>query len=152
MAVESASVQPRLRNPAYQVFLLLRAGFTVAPILMGIDKFFNWMVYWPGYLASWVNHIFPGTAQQFMYAVGVIEIVAGLIVLVAPRFGAIIVAGWLGGIIINLLTKNPPQYYDIALRDLGLMLAALALARLAWSFHSRPSKKTPLSQVSRRAA
>ena len=77
---------------------------------------------------------------------------AGLLVLIAPRFGALVVAGWLGGIIVNLLTKNPPQYYDIAWRDLGLMLAALALARLAWAFHSPSSKKTPLAQVTRRAA
>ena len=140
MAVAQASVENRMRNPAYQVFLLLRVGFTVAPILFGIDKFFNWMVDWPDYLAGWVDDIVPGTAQQFMYAVGVVEIVAGLLVLIVPRFGAPIVAAWLGGIIVNLLTANPPEYYDIALRDLGLMLGALALARLAWMF--RPARKT----------
>jgi len=116
----------------YQVFLLLRAGFTIAPILMGIDKLFNWMVFWPNYLAAWVDRLMPGTTQQFMYAVGVIEILAGLLVLFAPRFGAPLVAAWLGGIIVNLLTKAPPQYYDVALRDLGLLIGAVALTRLAW--------------------
>jgi len=132
--------------------MLLRTGFTVAPILMGVDKFFNWMVFWPSYLAVWVNHLFPGTAQQFMYAVGAIEIVAGLVVLFAPRFGALLVAGWLGGIIVNLLTKNPPRYYDIALRDVGLMIGALALALLAWGMKRQPGGSTRLGYPLRRAA
>ena len=152
MAVARESVRSRARDPAYQVFLLLRAGFTVAPILMGIDKFFNWMVFWPDYLAKWVNDLMPGTAQQFMYAVGVIEIVAGLIVLLAPRFGALIVAGWLGAIIVNLLTNNPPEYYDVALRDVGLMLGELSLARLAWAYRSGRPAGTPLAQAPARAA
>jgi uncharacterized membrane protein YphA (DoxX/SURF4 family) len=116
---------------AHQAFWLLRIGFTVAPILFGIDKFFNWSVYWPGYLAGWINAILPGTAQQFLYVVGGVEIAAGLLVAFAPRIGAFVVAGWLAGIVINLLTKNPPEYYDIALRDFGLMLAALTLGRLS---------------------
>lgn len=116
---------------AYQAFWLLRIGFTVAPILFGIDKFFNWTVYWPSYLAPWVNNILPGNAQDFMHVVGVVEIVAGLLVAFAPRIGAFVVAGWLAGIVVNLLTNNAPQYYDIALRDFGLMLAALTLGRLA---------------------
>jgi uncharacterized membrane protein YphA (DoxX/SURF4 family) len=116
---------------AYQAFWLLRIGFTVAPILFGIDKFFNWTVYWPNYLAPWINTIVPGNAQDFMHVVGVIEIVAGLLVAFAPRIGAFVVAGWLTGIVVNLLTNNAPQYYDIALRDFGLMLAALTLGRLA---------------------
>jgi uncharacterized membrane protein YphA (DoxX/SURF4 family) len=116
---------------AYQAFWLLRIGFSVAPILFGIDKFFNWTVDWPDYLAGWINDIIPGSGQDWMYAVGGIEIAAGLLVAVAPRIGAFVVAGWLAGIIINLLTKNPPEYYDIALRDFGLMLGALTLGRLA---------------------
>ena len=116
---------------AYQAFWLLRIGFTVAPILFGIDKFFNWSVYWPSYLAPWINNIVPGNAQDFMHVVGVVEIVAGLLVAFAPRIGAFVVAGWLFGIVVNLLTNNAPQYYDIALRDFGLMLAALTLGRLA---------------------
>jgi hypothetical protein len=150
MAVETVPARSRLKDPTYQVFLLLRAGFTVAPILMGVDKFFNWMVSWPTYLSGGVNSIFPGTAQQFMYAVGVIEIVAGLIVLFAPRIGGLLVAGWLGAIIVNLLTKNPPQYYDIALRDIGLFVGALALARLAWAVRAaggRGSLRTPLRKA-----
>ena len=118
---------------AYQAFWLLRIGFTAAPILFGIDKFFNWTVHWPDYLAGWVNSIMPGSAQDFMYFVGGVEIAAGLIVAVAPMIGAPLVAAWLGGIIINLLTNEPPEYYDIALRDFGLMLAALTLTRLAWA-------------------
>src|SRR5947207_15971797 len=120
-AAESTAVN----TAAYQAFWLLRIGFTVAPILFGLDKFFNWSVHWPDYLAGWINNIVPGSGQDWMYVVGGIEIAAGLLVAVAPRIGAFVVAGWLAGIVVNLLTKNPPDYYDIALRDFGLMLAAL---------------------------
>jgi uncharacterized membrane protein YphA (DoxX/SURF4 family) len=129
------------RAAAYQAFWLLRIGFTVAPILFGIDKFFNWTVHWPDYLAGWINTIMPGSAQDFMYFVGGVEIAAGLIVAVAPVIGAPLVAAWLAGIVINLLTNNPPEYYDIALRDFGLMLGALTLTRLAWAF---AGKRLPL--------
>ena len=117
------------RDARYQAFALMRLAFTVAPIAFGIDKFFNVMVHWPNYLAPWINDIAPGTAQQFMYFVGGTEILAGIIVALKPRYGAYVVAAWLGGIIINLLTYS--GYYDIALRDFGLMLAALTLGRLA---------------------
>lgn len=113
----------------YQAFALLRVAFTVAPIAFGLDKFFNVMVDWPIYLAPWINDIAPGSAQEFMYAVGAIEIVAGIAVALKPRYGAYVVAAWLGGIVISLLTYS--GYYDIALRDFGLMLGALTLARLA---------------------
>jgi hypothetical protein len=124
--------QIRAAEPGYQAFWMLRIAFTVAPILFGIDKFANVMVHWPKYLAPWINNIVPGTAQQAMYAVGVIEIVAGLVVLVKPRYGAWLVSAWLGGIVINLLTYS--GFYDIALRDFGLMLGALTLARLAAAY------------------
>jgi hypothetical protein len=127
--------EPARSGAPYQVYLLLRAGFTVAPILFGLDKFFNWMVDWPQYLAPWIDDILPGSAQDFMYFVGGVEIVAGLVVLVAPWIGGFLVAAWLGGIVVNLLTHSPPEYYDIALRDFGLLLAALALGRLALGFH-----------------
>ena len=117
------------RDPRYQAFSLLRLAFTVAPIAFGVDKFFNVLVDWPTYLAPWFNDIAPGTGQQFMYVVGVVEILAGLSVALKPRYGAYVVAGWLAGIVINLLTYS--GFYDIALRDFGLMLAALTLARLA---------------------
>jgi uncharacterized membrane protein YphA (DoxX/SURF4 family) len=120
-----------INTAAHQAFWLLRIGFTVAPILFGLDKFFNWSVEWPDYLAGWVNDIVPGTGQEFMYFVGGVEIAAGILVFLAPRIGAFVVAAWLGGIVVNLLTNNPPSYYDIALRDFGLMLAALTLWRLA---------------------
>src|SRR3954451_9134588 len=116
---------------AHQAFWLLRAGFTVAPILFGLDKFFNWSVDWPDYLAGWINDIAPGSGQDFMYFVGGVEIFAGFLVLFAPRIGAFVVAAWLGGIVVTLLTYDPPTYYDIALRDFGLMLGALTLGRLA---------------------
>jgi uncharacterized membrane protein YphA (DoxX/SURF4 family) len=128
-----ATVAPerRLRSPAYQGYLLLRTGFVVAPILFGLDKFFNYMVDWPDYLAPWIDDLMPGTAQQFMYVVGGVEILAGVLVALTPRWGSLVVAGWLGAIIVNLLTANPPQYYDIALRDFGLLLGAVTLNRLA---------------------
>ena len=134
--MSTTEAEGRVREGAYQAFLLLRVGFTVAPILFGIDKFFNWTVHWPDYLAGWINNIAPGSAQDFMYFVGAVEIAAGLAVAVAPVVGAPLVAAWLAGIVVNLLTKNPPEYYDIALRDFGLMLGALTLARLAFAFRS----------------
>jgi uncharacterized membrane protein YphA (DoxX/SURF4 family) len=137
-----------------QVYDVLRIGFTAAPILFGIDKFFNSSVEWPSYLAPWVNDIVPGSGQDFMYAVGVIEIIAGLAVAIMPRFGAPLVSAWLLGIVINLLTNDPPKYYDIALRDFGLLLGALALTRLAWAvYETRPAAArvtvapTPSAQV-----
>jgi hypothetical protein len=118
-----------LHDPGYQAFFLLRSVFTVAPILFGLDKFSNLLVDWDSYLAPWVNDLVPGTGVQAMYVVGIIEIVAGLVVALAPRFGGWLVAAWLGGIILNLLTLS--GFYDIALRDFGLLVAAVALARLA---------------------
>lgn len=123
-----------LRAPVYQAYLLLRVGFVVLPILFGIDAFFNFMVYWPAYLAAWIDRLAPGNAEQFMQFVGVVEIVAGILVLIWPKWGSLVVAAWLAGIILNLLTFSPPQYYDIALRDSGLLLGALALNRLATAF------------------
>ncbi|MGQ0716359.1 MAG: hypothetical protein ACT4NP_03420 [Pseudonocardiales bacterium] len=135
----SSTTRPAARSdPAYQAFLLLRTVFTVAPILFGLDKFANLLVDWPTYLAPWINDIVPGTAQQAMYAVGVIEIVAGIAVAMAPRFGAWLVAAWLAGIIVNLLTLS--GYFDIALRDFGLLVGAVALARLATRYP--PGRRT----------
>ncbi len=126
----SATFTQRLKGyPAYQAFLLLRIAFTVAPIVFGLDKFTNVLVDWEIYLAPWINNIVPGSASTAMHLVGAIEIVAGLAVALKPRYGAYLVAAWLGGIIVNLLTYS--GYYDIALRDFGLMLGALTLARLA---------------------
>jgi hypothetical protein len=136
------AIKGRNDEAAYQVYLLLRTGFTIAPILFGLDKFFNWTVDWTQYLAPWINDIAPGSAQDFMYFVGVVEIVAGLTVLVAPWIGGFLVAAWLGGIVVNLLTNNPPEYYDIALRDFGLFLAALALGRLALAFRTSAVRRS----------
>ena len=126
------------RDARYQAFALLRLTFTVAPIAFGLDKFFNVMVDWPQYLAPWINDIVPGNGHDAMHLVGVVEIAAGLIVAVKPRYGAPLVAAWLAGIIVNLLTL--PGYYDVALRDFGLFLAALALGRLSTKYD------TPLRQ------
>src|SRR5829696_2905790 len=117
------------RDAGYQAFMLLRLAFAVAPIAFGLDKFFNVLVDWEVYLAPWINDIVPGSASTAMHLVGVTEILAGIAVALKPRYGAYIVAAWLGGIIVNLLTHS--GYYDIALRDFGLMLGALTLARLA---------------------
>jgi hypothetical protein len=140
-----------LRAAAYQAFWLLRIGFTVAPILFGLDKFFNWTVHWPDYLAGWINGIVPGSAQDFMYVVGAVEIAAGLAVAIVPRIGAPLVAAWLAGIVVNLLTVDPPEYYDIALRDFGLLLAALTLARLAWAIPKRTALGAVASERVREA-
>src|SRR5438270_6505642 len=131
-----------LRDPAYSAYLALRTVFTIAPILFGLDKFFNLLTHphhWSMYLAGWIDDLVPGTADQLMYAVGVIEIVAGILVAVAPRFGAWVVAAWLAGIIINLVSG--PGFYDIALRDFGLLVAAVALARLAQGQANQTARK-----------
>src|SRR5213596_3603819 len=121
-------------NPAYQAFLTLRVGFVVAPILFGLDKFTNLLVDWTTYLSPAVDRLVPGSASGAMLAVGVVEVVAGLVVAVRPKAGGYLVAAWLAGIIGNLLLLG--DHYDVALRDLGLLLAALALARLAAAFQS----------------
>ena len=130
----------RTDDPAFQAFAILRLGFTVAPILFGLDKFVSWLVDWELYLAPEINDLVPGNAHQAMLAVGVIEVVAGLVVAVKPRFGGYLVAAWLGGIIANLLLQA--DFYDIALRDFGLLLGALALARLAAAY-DRPATARP---------
>ena len=117
-------------DPVAQATLLLRIAFTVAPILFGLDKFANVLTDdWTRYLAPAFNDIIPGSAADAMHIVGVVEIAAGLVVAVAPRYGGLLVAAWLGGIILNLLIVG--GYGDIALRDFGLLLGALTLARLA---------------------
>ena len=126
----------RLSDPVFQAYALLRIGFVVAPILFGLDKFAHVLVHWEIYLAPRINDIVPGTAHDAMHVVGVIEIVAGLVVALRPRYGSLLVAGWLAGIIVDLLLI--PGYYDIALRDFGLLLAALTLFRLASAYDRRP--------------
>jgi hypothetical protein len=123
-------------QPAYQAFLLLRTVFTIAPIVFGLDKFVNVLTDWPQYLAPFVNSVAPGSAENAMMIVGVIEIVAGVLVAVQPRIGGYVVAAWLAGIILNLLLI--PGFYDVALRDFGLFVAALALARLSSVYGPRP--------------
>jgi hypothetical protein len=124
-------------DPRYQAFALMRAAFTLAPIAFGADKFFNVMVNWPAYLAPWVDDIVPGTGQELMYVVGAIEILAGVIVAIRPRYGGYVVAAWLAAIVVSLLTYS--GFYDVALRDFGLMLGALTLARLAAVYDPPPA-------------
>ena len=121
----------RGREAGYQAFLLLRIAFTVAPIAFGLEKFFNVMVT-GRYFAPWINDIAPGSGQDFMYLIGGVEILEGVLVAIKPRYGAPVVVAWLAGIIVNLLTV--PGFNDVALRDFGLLLGALTLARLAWSY------------------
>lgn len=116
---------------AHQAYQLLRTVFVVAPIAFGLDKFFDLLVEWDTYLAPWVDDIVPGSAHDAMLLVGVVEIAAGVLVAVAPRIGAPVVALWLAGIIVNLVTMG--EFHDVALRDFGLLVGALALWRLAVS-------------------
>ena len=120
-------------DPAAQAFMLMRIAFTVAPIVFGLDKFVNVLTDdWTRYLSTQFNDLIPGNAATAMHIVGVVEIAAGLVVAVAPRFGGLLVAAWLGGIIVNLLLVG--GYGDIAMRDFGLLLGALSLSRLATAF------------------
>ena len=128
------------RDPAAQAFLLLRIAFTVAPIVFGLDKFANVLTDdWTRYLATQFNDIIPGNASAAMHMIGVVEVIAGLVVLVVPRFGGLLVAGWLAGIIVSLLLVG--GYGDIAMRDFGLLLGALTLSRLATADFSGPDTR-----------
>jgi hypothetical protein len=124
-----SSPKPVSASGARQAYLLLRTVFTIAPIAFGLDKFFGLLTDWEDYLAPWVNGLVPGTAHEAMLIVGVVEILAGVLVALRPDIGAYVVAAWLLGIIVNLLSIG--DYGDIALRDFGLLVGALALARLA---------------------
>ncbi|HEY3439661.1 MAG TPA: hypothetical protein VGK29_02870 [Paludibaculum sp.] len=121
-------------TPSYQAYQILHAGFVAAPVVAGVDKFFHMLVNWDVYLAPAIANLSPLGSHGLMLAVGIIEIVAGLLVAFKPRIGAYVVALWLWGIIINLLLLH--NYYDVALRDFGLSLGALALARLSQEFGS----------------
>jgi hypothetical protein len=132
MATTTPTLQRVRTEPAYAAFWMLRLGFTVLPILMGLDKFFNLLTDWEQYLAPWIVSLLPFSAHTAMLIVGVVEIAAGILVWIKPRYAAYVVALWLAGIIINLLTLS--GFYDVALRDFGLMLAALTLARLATEY------------------
>ena len=125
-----------------RAFQLLRTVFVIAPIAFGLDKFANYLTDWTIYLAPWINDIVPGNAQDAMYVVGAVEIAAGFLVAVAPRFGAFVVAAWLAGIIVDLLTLG--DFYDVALRDFGLFVAALALGLLANARHSAEHAHEPV--------
>jgi hypothetical protein len=123
-------------EPARQAYLMLWVTFSIAPILFGLDKFAEVLTdNWEAYLATWVNDIVPGTASDAMLWVGAIEIAAGVLVFLMPRVGAYVVAAWLAAIIVNLISTE--EFYDIALRDAGLLMGALALARLATMYHHR---------------
>ena len=129
MSDAAAVDAPRAASPSRQAFQILRFGFTVAPIVAGLDKFFHALVNWDQYLPAVANNLVGGHGHALMNVVGVIEIAAGIGVAVKPRIFSYVVAAWLGAIIVNLLLI--PGYYDVALRDLGLALAALALGRLS---------------------
>lgn len=121
-------------EPAYGAFLLLWAGFTAIPLIMGLDKFFNVLTNWENYLAPWLVDMSPVSAHTMMLIIGVVEIAAAVMVALKPRYAAFVVALWLAGIIVNLLTYS--GFYDVALRDFGLLFAAVALALLARAYTS----------------
>lgn len=126
-----------LKNPVYQAYRLLHVAFTIAPLVAGLDKFFDLLVNWDRYLAPIASRVVGGHDHAFMLVVGVIEIVAGIGVALRPRIFSYVVAAWLLGIIVNLLLippSNPLPHYDVALRDFGLLLGALALGRLSGCF------------------
>jgi len=128
----SSDAEAHVSSPGRQAYQILRLGFTVAPIVAGLDKFFNLLVDWDKYLPPFVNRLTGGHGHELMLAVGLIEIVAGLGVAFKPKVFAYVVSAWLLLIVLNLLLI--PGYFDVALRDFGLALGALALARLSQKF------------------
>jgi len=135
MAASNTSVGVRTHSPSYQAYQILQLAFVVAPVIAGVDKFFHFLVNWDQYLSPLVARLLTMSGHTFMLGVGLIEILAGLLVAFMPAIGGLVVGAWLCGIILNLLSI--PGYYDVALRDLGLALAAVALSRLAAEFDTR---------------
>lgn len=134
-------VTPTSKSPAWQAYRILHWGFTAAPVIAGLDKFTRLLADWDKYLAPPIARMLPVSAHTFMMIVGVVEVVAGLLVAIRPKLGAYVVAAWLGGIIVNLLLSG--SYFDIALRDFGLALGALALGRLSMDFDGVRARTTP---------
>jgi hypothetical protein len=124
----------RASSPAYQAYQILHVAFVIAPVLAGLDKFFHLLVNWDMYLAPAIANLSPIGGHRLMLVIGVVEIIAGILVAIKPRIGAYVVCAWLLGIAINLLII--PGFFDIALRDFGLALGALALGRLSQEFSS----------------
>ena len=148
MTTPTAPESTRTGLGAERAFLLLRTVFTVAPIAFGLDKFAGILTGdWEKYLAPWINDLVPGSAHDAMLAVGVVEVAAGLVVAIVPRYGALLVAGWLAGIIVDLVTLG--DYYDGALRDFGLLVGALALAVLAFDREAAARRRAVVSRVDR---
>jgi hypothetical protein len=133
--------QELAHNPERQAYEILHWGFVAAPVIAGLDKFAGLLTHWDAYVAPTFTRLLGGATHGFMLVVGVVEIVAGLVVALRPRIGAYVVAGWLGAIIINLVMAG--RYFDIALRDFGLLLGAIALARLAQVYDHHPGRRFP---------
>jgi hypothetical protein len=138
--------QVETSSSSHQAYQILHLGFTVAPIVAGLDKFFHLMVNWDQYLPAFVNNLTGGHGHQLMLIAGVIEIIAGLGVWFKPKIFAYVVTAWLLLIIVNLLFI--PGYFDVALRDFGLALGALALARLSQEFSSPIAREENTSRES----
>ena len=139
--VRSSAMLRARSDPAYGAFLILWIGFTVLPVVMGVDKFANVLTTWENYLAPWIVNLLPFSAHTAMLLVGAVEVVAGVLVALRPRYAAYVVALWLAGIIVNLLTLS--GYYDVALRDFGLLLGALALGQLARTYDTGRHRSDP---------
>jgi hypothetical protein len=133
--VSNPAVGIRTHSPAFQAYQLLYVAYIVAPLVAGVDKFFHFLTNWDLYLSPTIAHLLPVAPHTFMLAVGAVEIVAALLVALIPAVGGWVVAAWLCGIIVNLVSI--PGYFDVALRDLGLALGAVALARLSVDFDAR---------------
>jgi hypothetical protein len=135
LAAARTRANVRAMTPAYQAYQILHVAFVIAPVVAGADKFFHFLVDWDQYLSPLATRFLPVSGHRFMLGVGVVEIIAALLVAVAPAIGGWVVGLWLLGIVLNLLSI--PAYFDIALRDFGLALGAFALARLATEFDRR---------------
>jgi hypothetical protein len=133
-------INPTVRSPAYQAYQVLHWGFATLPIIAGLDKFNGVLCNWDKYLAPAIANLVPTSAHTFMLFVGVVEVIAGLVVALKPRIGAYVVAAWLAAIMVDLIVLG--GYYDVALRDLGSSLGALALARLSVDFDARARRTT----------
>jgi uncharacterized membrane protein YphA (DoxX/SURF4 family) len=145
-----ATIDTSTPDTARAAFVMLRVGFTVLPLVVGVDKFFDKLVDWKQYLWIGVPHTLHISATTFMHAAGIVEIAAGILVLLYPQIGGAIVAAWLAGIVTNLLLVGHAEheYWDVALRDAGLLVGAIALVLLATRYS--PTLRRTISEAQRR--